>query len=280
MKYSVLMSVYQGENPEYFQASIDSMLNQTVKPEQFVLIKNGPLTPNLESIIDNADKQNPGLFTFVKHELNQPLGISLDSGIAVCRNEYVARMDSDNISYPERCEMLLKEFDKDPKLSIVGAYSESFYNDDINDVQTIRQVPLTDEAIKRFVRRRSPFNHSTIMFRKSEVVRCGGYGTMSRRKEDLDLFSRLLNMNGVGKNIPVVLMHSRANDASFKRKKSWMYCSDYIQVMHRNWKAKYCSFMDFFIVSTYQILLFILPVGVGRTFTKKILRKKAGGSKK
>ena len=86
-------------------------------------------------------------------------------------------------------------------------------------------------------------------------------------------------MGCTGKNLPVILMHVRANDASFKRKKSWMYCSDYIQVMKRNWKTGYCSFWDFFVVSTYQILLFILPVGVGRTFTKKVLRKKAGGNK-
>lgn len=276
--YSILMSVYAGEKPEYFIQCLDSMLSQTVPANQFVLVKNGPLTPELDAIVEKYDKENPGLFTFVEHEVNQPLGVSLDSGIAVCTNELVARMDSDNIAVKNRCELLLKQFEQDPDLGIVGAYSKAFYGDDINNTRTFRKVPCTNEEICKFVKRRSPFNHSTIMFRKSEVIRCGGYGT-SRRKEDFDLFSRMFNMGCKGKNIPEFVMHVRANDASFKRKKSWMYCSDYIEVMHRNWKAGYCSFWDYAVVSVYQLLLFVLPVSAGKAFTKRVLRSKMEADK-
>lgn len=276
LEYSVLMSVYNGEKPEFLRQSMESILNQTVMPDEYIVVKNGPLTTELDEVLKEKEKQYPNMFTYVKHEENQPLGVALDSGIAVSRNELIARMDSDDVAFPERCEKLIKCFENDPDLSICGTFLAEFYNDDINNVQTIRELPVDDKSIKKFARRRSPFNHCSIMFKKSEVVRCGGYGT-SRRKEDLDLFSRMLNMGCKGHNIPEVLMYGRANEASFKRKKSWMYCSDFIAVMKRNWKAGYCSFWDYFVVSTYQILIFILPASFSKFFTNNVLRKKAKG---
>lgn len=272
-EYSVLMSVYNKEKPSYFSQSLKSIFEQSIVPSQFVLIKNGPLNSELENVIAFFENKYPNIFSIVELEKNEPLGVALDFGLLSCKYDYVARMDSDDVADKERCETQLKEFSNRPSLDICGTYMAEFYNDDLQNIKTIRTVPIENSKIKKFVRRRSPFNHSSIMFKKASVIKSGGYGT-SRRKEDFDLFSRMLNMNCTGYNIGKVLMYGRANNESFKRKKSWMYCSDYISVMKRNFKAGYCSFWDYFVVSTYQILVFLTPACFSRFFTNVFLRKK------
>lgn len=271
--YSVLMSVYQGEKPAFLNQSLDSIFNQTIIPSQFVLVKNGPLTSELENVLLNYSSKYPGILFFVELKNNEPLGVALDFGLSFCKCEYVARMDSDDIAEKERCAKQLKCFEDNQFLDICGTFMGEFYDDDRLNVKTIRIVPENDVQIKKFLRRRSPFNHSSVMFKKASVIRCGGYG-QSRRKEDFDLFSRMLNMGCMGYNIPETLMLGRANVNSFKRKKSWIYCSDYIEVMKRNWKSGYCSFWDFLVVSVYQLLIFLTPTFVSRWFTNKFLRKK------
>ncbi len=271
--YSVLMSVYKGENPLFFEESVKSIVNQTIQPNQFVLVKNGELTPELENVIEKYKKIFPTLFTIVSLKANESLGVALDAGIRVCRNQLIARMDSDDISLRTRCEKLLKKFEENSQLDICGTYMNEFYDNDIKKVRTCRTVPIGQKEIKKYVRTRSPFNHSTIMFKKDAVIRCGGYG-LSSRKEDFDLFSRMLNMGCVGANIPEVLLLWRANVDSFKRKKSWLYCKDYITVMKRNLDRGYCSIWDYILVASYELLLFIFPVKVSEWFTKNVLRKK------
>lgn len=121
-KYSVLMSLYKKENPEYLRMAIDSMLSQTVAPDEIVIVEDGPLTEELHSVIKEYVTKYPELFQIVVNEKNLGLGLALNNGLKACRNELVARMDTDDISKPERCEKQLKVFEKNPELSIVGAW--------------------------------------------------------------------------------------------------------------------------------------------------------------
>jgi glycosyltransferase involved in cell wall biosynthesis len=267
------MSIYSKENPHFFEQSLKSIFSQSITPNQFVLVKNGPLTSELEEIIETYASKFKNIFSFVSHHVNLSLGKSLDSGISICKNELIARMDSDDIATPFRCELLLKKFHSDNSLDICGGYMLEFYDDNITNTKTLRTVPISSSRIKRFARMRSPFNHSSIMFKKSSVVRCGGYGN-SRRKEDFDLFSRMLNMGCNAQNIPEVLIYGRTNNKSFKRKKSFIYVTDYIKVMSRNLKFGYCNFYEFFIVVSYQLAIFILPTVFSRMFTNIFLRKR------
>ena len=123
MNYSVLMSVYDKEKPEYLKQSIESMLNQTVKPEQFVVVEDGALNKSLSDIIDKYKADFNELFTIVKLQVNGGLGNALNQGLKACRNELVARMDSDDISLPRRCEKELKLFLDNPELSICLLYT-------------------------------------------------------------------------------------------------------------------------------------------------------------
>ena len=101
--YSILMSVYAKDNPDYLKLAIDSMLNQTIKSNDFVIVEDGPLTTELDAVINEYSSKNKEI-NVVKIEHNSGLGKALDFGLNYCKNELVARMDADDISLPTRCE--------------------------------------------------------------------------------------------------------------------------------------------------------------------------------
>lgn len=270
-KYSVLMSVYSKEKPEYLRASIDSMLSQTIPPDQFVLVKDGPLTNELNQVIDKFVNDNQGLFTIVELKENRGLGIALDEGMKYCKNELVARMDSDDISLPDRCEKELKLFEMKPELSIVSGFIGEF-EDDPNHIVSVRDVPEEQEAIKRRMRTRSAFNHPAVMYKKSEVLRCGGYGTL-RRKQDHVLFSHMMNSGCMAYNIQEILLLFRADRESVKRKKSWENCRGYIEAQMIIYRFGECSLVDYLYVSVSHLIRYILPEKLDKTFIMTFYRK-------
>ena len=214
--YSVLMSVYRKDTAPQLRQSIESMLAQTVPCEQFVLVQDGPLGEDLLAVIGEYAATRPSVFTVVPLAENIGLGKALDVGLTYCRNDLVARMDADDISLASRCERLLALFEAEPKLGIAGTNIDEFYDDPENVVSS-RVVPSDYEGIRKFIRRRSPFNHPTVMFRKSEVERCGGYGKM-RRKQDFDLFARMIGMGVYALNINESLLLFRADERREERR--------------------------------------------------------------
>lgn len=271
MNYSVLMSVYDKEKPNYLKQAIESMLCQTVKPEQFVIVLDGRLNGELQRIIVDYKANDKQLFTIVPLKQNVGLGKALDIGLRQCRNELVARMDSDDISLPERCEKELQLFENDSELVIVGSNIDEFW-DDPKDIKCSRVVPSEPEEIKKHIGRIQPFNHPTVMYKKSEVIRCGGYGKM-RRKQDRDLFSRMVNMGCKARNINESLLLFRSNADNYKRRKSWTYCKSTIDVTYTIWKRGHCSFGDLTYVTVGQMVLFLAPMPIMKLISDKVLRK-------
>lgn len=271
MKYSVLMSVYAKDNPEYLSDAINSMLEQTVMPEQFVIVIDGPVPDKLKQIICKYRHNHADLFTILPLKCNGGLGNALNVGLRYCRNKLVARMDADDISLPQRCEKELELFAQNKKLALCGTYIDEFY-DIPENVRTIRKVPTEYEAIKKFIRRRQPFNHPTVMFRKSEVIRCGGYGRL-KRKQDFDLFSRMINNGCYALNIDESLLRFRADENNYKRRKSWSYIKSSINVGLLNYKRKYCSFGDLIYIVCGQIALFLMPLKMMEFVSNRMLRE-------
>lgn len=270
--YCVLMSVYSKDSPKYLSQAIDSMLAQTVPCSQFVIVEDGALTFELENVIRHFSMQYPFLFTIRKLHTNVGLGRALDEGLKCCQYDLVARMDADDISKPERCEKLLRLYQSNPALSLAGTNIDEFCNDP-QKIVSRRAVPSDYAGICRFMKRRSPFNHPTVMYRKSEVIRCGGYGKM-RRKQDLDLFARMLNHSCYALNIDESLLLFRTDKDSFKRRKSWEYCKSYIEVETKNYVRGYCSFADLVYVIAGQTILHFMPVSVMKLLSKHFLRSK------
>lgn len=272
MNYSVLMSVYYKENPQYLKQAIDSMLNQTLKPEQFVIVEDGKLNDFLHKIVMLYKEKYSDLFTVIELKVNVGLGMALDIGLQHCRNELVARMDSDDISLPERCEKQVKLFESDENLVIVGSNIDEFW-DNPTEIKCSRVVPSEHEQIVKKIGRIQPFNHPTIMYKKSEVIRCGGYGKI-RRKQDRDLFSRMINMGCKARNINESLLLFRSNADNYKRRKSWTYCKSTIEVTYAIWKRGHCSITDLIYVTIGQMILFFAPMPVMKLISDKILRRK------
>lgn len=272
-KYSVLMSVYEKEKPSYFCESIESMLRQTVKPDEIVIVKDGPLTPELEKVISYYIEKHPNIFNIVPLKKNLGLGPALNEGLKKCKNNLVARMDTDDISLENRCELQLKEFEKTPQVSICGTMIDEFHGN-IQNVIAKRVVPLNHADIVKFGRRRSPFNHVSVMYKRDDVLSCdGGYHDI-QRKEDIDLFVRMINNNYVGKNINKSLVLVRSGDDYFSRRKSWDNCKSYILVVYNFWKKGYSSFFDFLFVFFAQMTMFLSPVWLLKLISNNMLRGK------
>lgn len=264
------MSVYYKEKAEYLELAIESMLNQTVPPEQFVIVEDGSLTDELEQVVLKYENEKPDLFTVVRLDENRGLGLALDEGMKHCRNELVARMDSDDISIPERCEKELAVFEERPELDIIsGAINE--FKGSIDNVISIRKVPENEEEIKKQMRRRSAFNHPAVMFKKSVVIRVGGYGD-STRKEDHDLFSRMVFSNCRTFNLQEPILYYRINEDNIKRRKSWRNVSSYIQIMWINLKRGYCNLGDFAFVCVAQIAYLCVPTSIIEILVVKFYR--------
>lgn len=218
-KYSVLMSLYINENPFFFRSALDSMLNQTVKPSEIVVVEDGPLTEALYAVVDEYKKLN--VIKIVKNEKNLGLGLALNAGLKACSNEFVARMDTDDVSFANRCELQLKYFILHPEMSIVGGQIEEFIDDTTNVVGK-RIVPLEDSKIKWFAKKRCPFNHMSVMFRRSDVLEVGNYQDFFWN-EDYFLWIRMFLANMKCANIPESLVKVRVGREMYKRRGGWKY---------------------------------------------------------
>lgn len=266
------MSVYKNDNPDYLLQAIESMLGQTVAPEQYVIVVDGPVSEELRTVILKY-QSNEKIFTVIWLEENGGLANALNVGLEYCRNELVARMDADDISLPTRCERELELFQQNEKLVLCGTHIDEFF-DIPENIHTVRKVPTDYESIRKFIRRRQPFNHPTIMFKKSEVIRCGGYGYL-KRKQDFDLFSRMINKGCYALNVDESLLKFRADRDNYKRRKSWDYVKSSIQVGILNYKRKYCSIIDLLYIICGQMALFVMPLKMMAFVSDRLLREKS-----
>lgn len=265
-KYSVLMSLYKKENPEYLRIAIDSMLNQTVAPDEIVLVEDGPLTDDLYAVLD----EYPMLHR-VKNEINLGLGLALNVGLKECRNELVARMDTDDCSKPERCEKQLQRFLEKPYLAVVGSHIDEFIGD-ISNVVSQRIVPTTSEEIYKFAKKRSAFNHPAVMYSKTAVLENNGYADL-KRNQDVDLFGRMLFNGNKAENIDEALLWFRSSDELAKRRKSWQNTWSYVATIRKFWKMGYSSFADYAIVGIAQTGMYLMPIKLQNYIYKNFLRK-------
>lgn len=220
-KYSVLMSLYIKEDAENFRIAINSMINQTCPPEEIVLVEDGALTDELYVVINEIKEVHPGLITSVIHEKNQGLGLALQHGLEVSRNELIARMDTDDIAVPDRCEKQLIFMKENPDVAIVGGQIDEFINVESNIVGK-REVPTTNKELKEYIQKRCPFNHMTVMFRKSDIMSVGNYKEWFLN-EDYYLWIRLALANKKFANLPEILVHVRTGADMYQRRGGMKY---------------------------------------------------------
>ena len=218
--FSVLLSVYNKEKAENLKQALNSIWNlQSVKPTEIVLVKDGSLTPELDAVIAEFSLNSP--LKIVSLPINQGLGRALNEGIKHCSCEWIARMDSDDISMPDRFEIQLHYVKDHPDVDLVGAWFSEF-EDEISNVRFVRKVPSSDKEILVYAQQRNPLNHPVVLFRKQTVIQVGGYQHCPLF-EDYWLWVRMLKNGYKVYNIPRSLLWFRASDDMFKRRGGLRY---------------------------------------------------------
>ena len=222
MEYSVLMSVYRKEKPEFLRQSMNSILNQTVKTNDFVLVCDGPLNEELDRVIREMQNVFGEILHVIRIPQNGGLGPALNLGIKACKNELIARMDSDDISYPDRCERQLRIFENHPEVDACSGTIEEFIETP-EKIECIRSLPEFHDDIYEFAKSRCPFNHPCIMYKKHAVQSAGDY--LPFVLEDYYLWIRMLLNGARGYNIPESLLWMRAGSDMYKRRAGWKYAA-------------------------------------------------------
>lgn len=269
--YSVLMSVYFKEKPEYLKKSIESMMKQTILTNDFVLVCDGPLTPELDVTIAELQRKYGKIIRTVRFEKNSGLGHALQVGVKECRNDLIARMDSDDISRPYRCEKELEVFAVHPELSIVGSVIEEFSTTpEIIDAK--RVVPETSDEIVTFSKKRNPFNHPSVMYRKKDVLKAGNYSDV-RFMQDYYLWVDMLITGMKGYNIQEPLVWMRAGSNLFKRRSGKLYVEIQVNLFKKMYKAGYITYPQYLKSSGIRVCSAFAPNWLRQFMFKKVLRK-------
>lgn len=254
--YSVLMSIYKQENPAYLIQALDSMLNQTVFPSEIVMVKDGPLTRDLENVLNRYDAKYPGLFNFVSYDVNHGLGYALRQGMLACSNEIVARMDTDDIARPDRMEKQLAAIDGG--LDMVGSDVIEFVTSP-NDPVAATDLPKGIDAIRSYSKRRNPFRHPPMTFKKSKVIEAGNYSSEFLYFEDWDLFNRMLACGCQADNLSEPLVAMRVSEDFYARRGGLQYLK-YAKLFKKAQVMRgYFSNLDYLCSYLPHVVLCLMP---------------------
>jgi len=218
---SVLMSVYEGENPKSLNTSIRSVINQTRTPDEFVIVKDGPLTPELNRTLDQWKSNHPSIIAFLELDKNRGLGAALRAGVKSCSHRLVARMDADDIAVEDRFERQVQYLTDNPEVDVVGGYVSEFTGSP-SSTDPVRSVPTNRHQVRPAARFRCPVNHPTAMFRRESVLNVGNYRPF-RSMQDYDLWMRMLSQGYVIENISDVLVKCRAGNDLYRRRGGFSY---------------------------------------------------------
>lgn len=241
MKFSVLMSVYMRENPEFFDRAMRSIWDdQKLKPNEIVLILDGKLTPELYEIVAKYQKIIDYKLVVVPLEKNVGLSKALEIGALLCQNDFIARMDSDDISLPNRFAMQIKYLQEHQDIDVVGSFISEFEGNE-DEIYSYRELPTASEELAVFARKRCPLNHVTVMMRKQTLLEAGNYQDF-KGIEDYFLWGKMVLNGAKFANIPEYLVNVRAGRAMMLRRGGWKYAVMEYNLQRRFYAIGFLSF--------------------------------------
>jgi glycosyltransferase involved in cell wall biosynthesis len=213
--FSLLISTYAGDSPEFLrEAFVSTVHDQTRRPDEVVLVQDGPVPDELAGAITDLASQSPVPVKHVPLEQNVGLGPALDIGLETATHEIVARMDSDDISRSDRFEKQLPVIEAGADIVGSGLYE---FGAGLDDVVGRRTPPVDPAEIRRVIRFRDPFNHPTVVYRKTAVQSAGGYSDMALM-EDYLLFTRMVEAGARPANLPDPLVYYRVGAGAYARR--------------------------------------------------------------
>lgn len=267
MKFSVLMSIYHKEKPEYFNRAMISIWDeQTIKPDEIVLVQDGPLTDELYKSIDAWKTKLSDVFKTIALDENVGLGDALNIGIKECSHELIARMDTDDISLPNRFEKQLKVFENSD-IDICSSWVSEFDKDE-KQILSYRKLPKKHDEIVSFAKKRCPINHPAVMYKKSIVEKAGSYGKF-RFAQDYHLWARMIVNAAKFHNIQEPLVHMRAGYGQLERRSGFTYAKNELNLLKEFKKIGFLNNYEFVRNVVIRFVARILP----KSFIKAIYKR-------
>lgn len=269
--YSVLMSVYRKEKPVFLEQAMESIYNQTIKTNDFILVCDGPLNEGLDEVIAEMQKKFGTVLHVHRLPQNSGLGNALNVGIKDCKNALVERMDSDDIAYVDRCERQLQVFAKYPEISVCSGIVEEFTTDP-QKVDTRRVPPEKNDEIIKFAKSRNPFNHPCVMYKKSAVEAVGSYQDFYLL-EDYYLWLRMLMAGYQGYNLQEPLLHMRAGSDMYRRRSGYRYAKSQIALLCYMRSRGFITYSQLIKGAVLRAGSSLAPNWLRQLMFEKILRK-------
>ncbi len=253
------MAIYLKDNPQYFEKALESVLNQTKKPSEVLIVEDGEISKELSKIIDSAQEKYKNIdIKQIKIETNKGLANALNQGIRASSNEIIARMDSDDICLPDRFEKQINFLKEHPDISVLGGYIEEF-DESLTISKGIRKVPKNPEEVLEFAKSRTPINHMSAVFKKTDVLSVGGYSRALRKIQDYALWVKLLNQGKKIANIPEVLLNVRAGKSMIERRSGYAYFQYEYMVFRLMYKIGFISKFQFWKNIAIRFCIRIMP---------------------
>lgn len=269
-EYSVLMSVYKNDNAVWLEEAFYSMLNQSFSPKEIVLVKDGPLTDALNEMIDRLCQLHSSVLRVFTLDKNFGLGLAMQFGVEQCQCEWIARMDADDISDLNRCEIEMNAALQN-NADIVGCDCDEFI-DTVSNVASRRLFPESHQELVKFSKHRTPFCHPAVMMKKSAVMSAGNY-RHEPFVEDYDLFVRMLASGARGFTVKKILYHVRTSREFYGRRGGMQYLVLLLRHNVELYQSGWTSLYDLLYRSAGNCVGCLVPSKVRIWIYKRILRK-------
>lgn len=265
MKYSVLMSVYKNDNPDFLKIALESIYeDQTRKPDEIVVVFDGPLEEGHYKVLENFRKGKEDFCFYYPQEVNKGLGEALRIGSEKCTGDYILRMDSDDISVPERFEKQISYIEQHPEIDVLGSNIAEF-NESIEEEMRIRVCPQEHNNIVEMAKTRNPMNHVTTCIKKSALLKCGGYSTLLFA-EDYFLWLKMIASNFKLENIHESMVLVRTGEEFNLRRGS--------KIRIKSWSKLQKFMLEHKLINKFKAFLNMIYI-YGITYCPNFIRKYA-----
>ena len=271
--FSVLISVYKKERPEYLKESLQSIFSQTLPANEVILVEDGPLTEDLDFIIHEFEHKESNI-KIIKLPQNVGLGSALNEGLKYCSYDYVARMDSDDICSPERFERQINYLKNHPDIDVIGCWTKEFHLDNQGNkiITSLKRFPHTVWENIKYCTKRCPVEHPAVIFKKKAVLAAGGY-QHCYLFEDYHLWARMFVNGCKFYNIQEPLLLFRMSNESFIRRGGYKYAVNEYNALKTFRDIGFLTSKEFYFAVLTRFPVRIMPNSIRKLIYTKFLRK-------
>lgn len=268
LSFSVLISLYGREKPSFFREAFKSIYDeQTLKPDQIVLVLDGALPADLQAEVEKVRDATGPILSIVQLPSNQGLATALNTGMKYCAHEWIFRMDTDDIALPNRFQVQAQYLEKHADIDVLGSLMEEFDASNSN-YSVMRHVPEKHEDIVKFAKSRNPINHPVCCFKKSVAEKAGGYPLVY--PEDYFLWIKLIQAGYKLHNLQTPLLKMRTGEAFIKRRGTDMLKGE-LRTYRYMLDSGFISRKEFLVTSTLRSVVRLAP-GWIKVFAYRYLR--------